>query len=125
MEMQMSGSYVAIVVVTGLIVVFIVLILLIWIVQIMGKIFSSIDKSKGNNPGDDAKKKIDTAVNNTPAPIVEDGISDEIVAVIAAAVASVMGTGYAIKSVKKSVDKSSSRRTAWGTQGVIENTRVF
>ncbi len=125
MEMQMSGSYVAIVVVTGLIVVFIVLILLIWIVQIMGKIFSSIDKSKGNNPGDAAKKKIDTAVNNTPAPIVEDGISDEIVAVIAAAVASVMGTGYAIKSVKKSVDKSSSRRTAWGTQGVIENTRVF
>ena len=51
--MQMEGSYVAAVVMTGLIVVFIGLIILIAFVWVMGKIFDAIkgNKDKKNDSG--------------------------------------------------------------------------
>ena len=124
--MQMEGSYVLTVVLTGISVVFLGLILLIFFVWLMGKIFDAI-KSNGKK-----KSETKTAVPETkatpasaPAPAmeVEDGISDEIVAVIAAAVAAMSGS-YTVKSVRKATAKS-SRRTAWGMQGVSVSTKVF
>lgn len=126
MEMQMEGSYVFIVVVTGLVVVFLGLVLLILFVWLMGKIFGQINKAKDNKKKAAAPVAEKTEVKATApvAPVVEDGISDEVVAVITAAVAAVMGTGCAIKSVKKAAAKT-SRRTAWGAQGISESTRAF
>lgn len=123
--MQMEGSYVLSVVLTGLTVVFVALILLIAFVWLMGKIFEAIGKSKSEKVEKKAapEKSIAPAQDSAPAPVVEDGISDEVVAVIAAAVASMSG-GFAVKSIKKSSAKT-SRRGAWGAQGVAENTRVF
>lgn len=126
MEMQMEGSYVFIVVVTGLVVVFLGLVLLILFVWLMGKIFGQINKAKENKKKAAAPTSDKTEVKAAvpAAPVVEDGISDEVVAVITAAVAAVMGTGCTVKSVKKAAAKT-SRRTAWGAQGISESTRAF
>lgn len=126
MEMQMEGSYVFIVVVTGLVVVFLGLVLLILFVWLMGKIFSQINKAKDNKKKAvvPASEKTEVKAAAPAAPVVEDGISDEVVAVITAAVAAVMGTGCTVKSVKKAAAKT-SRRTAWGAQGISESTRAF
>lgn len=120
MNMQMEGSYVLAVVMTGMIVVFIALILLIAFVSIMGKIFDSVNgkKEKKNNSLTEV-----AAPKAFPAMEIEDGISDEVVAVIAAAVASMSGN-FALKSVKR-VSAKSSRRGAWGVQGIAESTQVF
>lgn len=124
--MQMEGSYVAAVVMTGLIVVFIGLIILIAFVWVMGKIFDAIKGNK-DKKNDSGKKTEAVTVKapqaSAPAMQIEDGISDEIVAVIAAAVASMSGN-FAIKSVRKASPKT-SRRSAWGSQGIAESTRVF
>lgn len=124
--MQMEGSYVAAVVLTGLIVVFIALVILIVFVWVMGKIFDAFNGNKDKK--NDGGKKTEAVAVKTPqtsAPTmqIEDGISDEIVAVIAAAVASMSGN-FIVKSVRKASPKS-SRRSAWGAQGIAESTRVF
>ena len=103
------------VILTGFVVVFAVLILLIFIIAIYGKIVSSAQNK--------SKEKSAPA----PAPVQKvapsNGLTDEIVAVIAAAVDSTYGVGNAkIKSIKKS---PSSGRPAWGQVGVIDNTRPF
>lgn len=124
--MQMEGSYVLAVVLTGLIVVFIALVVLIAFVWLMGKIFESINSSKSKKKDDGKKTEaapIKAVQPAAPAMDIEEGISDEIVAVIAAAVASMSGN-FAIKSVRKASPKT-SRRSAWGTQGIAESTRVF
>lgn len=124
MDLKMEGSYIFTVVFTGLVVVFLGLIILIVCVKIMEQIFKLIDKAKASPKAPAPEKQPEAAKISAPAasaPEIEDGISDEIVAVIAAAVASMSG-GYALKSVKKS---RSSRRTAWGAQGVSESTRIF
>lgn len=118
--MQMEGSYVLTVVLTGISVVFLGLILLIFFVWLMGKIFDAI---KSNSKKEAETKTAVPETKAAPAMEVEDGISDEIVAVIAAAVAA-MSDSYTVKSVRKSTAKS-SRRTAWGIQGVNESTKVF
>lgn len=124
--MQMEGSYVLTVVLTGISVVFLGLILLIFFVWLMGKIFDAIksnSKKKAETKTAVPETKAAPASASAPAMEIEDGISDEIVAVIAAAVAA-MSDSYTVKSVRKSTAKS-SRRTAWGIQGVSESTKVF
>ena len=71
-------------------------------------------------------------VAETPAPVVAapvapaqtDGVSDEVVAVISAAVATMYGSSEKarIKSIKKSSDGG---RSAWAKAGVLDNTRPF
>lgn len=124
---NMDGAYVATVVLTGLIVVFLGLVLLIIFVWLMGKIFDSIEAKKKRS-SEVAPPVAETPVISTPvsavaAPETEDGISDEIIAVISAAVAA-MSDSYTVKSVKK-VSLKSSRRTAWGAQGISESTKAF
>ncbi|MCQ4021555.1 MULTISPECIES: OadG family transporter subunit [unclassified Ruminococcus] len=125
--------------ITGFVVVFAVLILLIFIIKIYGTIVSkalSVSQEKKAQKAAEKKKALEQeraqqskktspspAVSNAPAPTAQ-GISPEIVAVIAAAVDSTYGAGTAkITSIKKS--KSSNSRPAWGMAGVFENTRPF
>ncbi len=125
MEMQMEMSYVWAVVITGLVVVFLGLILLIAFISIVGKIFSAIDKSKKNKTVEFHSKTVDIAsVNNG-----FDAISDdtEVVAAIAAAVA-MMGiadnTTYKIKSIK-AANNARPSRNAWAMAGLNESTSPF
>lgn len=58
-----------------------------------------------------------------PLPMVNNGISDEVIAVIAAAVASMApeGTKYTVKSVKW----IRAQRPVWAAAGLAESTRPF
>lgn len=117
------------VILTGFVVVFSVLILLILIINL----YSFIVSKALNNDKKKKKQKIVETKNTSPVPKpvtskipaqkVDDGVSEEVVAVISAAVASMYG--YSEKAKIKSIKKSSGGRSAWANAGVLENTRPF
>lgn len=129
--------------ITGFTVVFAVLIVLIFIIKIYGtivtKALAASQERKARKAAEKQKAleqerkqqenvkaaKAAKAAEPAPAPtLASQGISPEIVAVIAAAVDSTYGTGGArITSIKKSQTPNS--RPAWGMAGVFENTRPF
>lgn len=110
------------VILTGLIVVFAVLILLTFLIWLFGKIVSSFtnDSKKKAEPAKTSEKPVTVVKSGT----VSGGISNEILAVIAAAVASLSeeeGKRYVVRGVKR----VSSGRPVWSTAGLLENTRPF
>ena len=119
---------VASVVITGIVVVFIALILLILLVSLYGKIFEKINNrsaAKAAALAEADKKEPAPAVTAAPAaPVIEDGIEEETVAVIMAAI-SAMSSTSGKNLVLKSVKTSKPQRSAWSSAGVIENTRPF
>lgn len=118
------------VVLTGFVVVFAVLILLIFIIKIYGGIVT-----KAQQTGKKKSKVIEKQKENiSPAPVIpatkvssaeakQDGISEEVVAVISAAVVSMYGSNE--KARIKSIKKSSGGRSAWANAGLLDNTRPF
>ncbi len=119
----MDWSYVFTVVLTGMVVVFLGLVLLIAAITIMGKIFEALRASKKDEKPAPATKP---APAPSPKPPVVSSLADddEVIAVIAAAVAAMAeadGTVYAIKSVKR----SAPRRNAWGAAARSEMTSSF
>lgn len=117
-----------VVVITGILLVFAVLILLYLIISFEGVIFTAIDNRK-----DAARKaKADSApapapkappvAKAQPAPKVQAGIPGEVIAAIAAAVACMEGgKKFAIRSVKR----AKKGRNAWSSAGVMSNTEPF
>lgn len=125
MEMQMEMSYVWAVVITGLVVVFLGLVLLIAFISLVGKIFSAIDKSKKNKNAEPTSKDAGVAsVDNVFSAVSDD---TEVVAAIAAAIA-MMGiadnTTYKIKSIK-AANNARPSRSAWAVAGLNESTSPF
>ncbi len=129
LSLAQKGITSAKVVLTGFVIVFAMLILLIFII----KIYSTI-VSKAQNAGKGKKKKsAKEEPVKSPAPVTakaaaavqtsEDGISDEVVAVISAAVATMYGSPS--KAKIKSIKKSNGGRSAWANAGVLDNTRPF
>lgn len=124
MEMQMEMSYVWAVVITGLVVVFLGLVLLIAFISIVGKIFTAIDKSKKN-------KTVESPAKDAGVTSVDNGFAasddTEVVAAIAAAVA-MMGiadnTTYKIKSIK-AANNARPSRNAWAMAGLNDSTSPF
>lgn len=120
------------VILTGFVVVFAVLLLLIFIIKIYSAI---VGKAQGTGKKTKKNKKVDEPSKPSPAvsavqtPVAaesaeaQDGIPEEVIAVISAAVAAVYGNDKKVRI--KSVKKSGSRRTAWANAGVLENTRPF
>ncbi len=112
------------VLVTGFVVVFAVLILLIGIIKIYSTIVYKAQnrpkKDKSNDDDDDTPKG--TPVAGVPmAGSSSNGISGDVLACIAAAVEMMYGQGSVrIKNIKKV-----SKRSAWGSAGVVSNTRPF
>ncbi|MCI8496709.1 MAG: OadG family protein [Clostridiales bacterium] len=113
------------VILTGLLVVFSVLILLTCLIWLFGKIVTAITggSKKKSEPvkATDSPVASKAAVQSAPA---NSGISNEILAVIAAAVASLSdetGRQYAVRGVKR----ASSGRPVWSAAGLLENTRPF
>lgn len=111
-------------VITGIIVVFLILAVLIGLLYVIS-FFSNL----GNK-----KKKETKAAAAAPAPvpapapvevIEEDEDDAEIIAVISAAIAAYTagdGKSYAIKKIKRAEKQP---RSSWGNAGVNENTRPF
>ena len=116
----------AMVILTGFVIVFAVLILLIFIIYGYGKIVY-----KAQNRNKENKKEQEVAVVEsvaaqpvaTPEPVANDGIPEEVIAVISAAVATMYGSNEKVKI--KSIKKSSGRRSAWANAGILDNTRPF
>ena len=109
---------------TGLVVVFAMLIFLTIVIKIYGSvIYNTTKKRRESN-----KPKVEAAPTPAPAPApapieVEEGISGEVVAAIAAAVYMTYGVSASrIRSVKRA---AANPRSLWGEAGRLENTRPF
>lgn len=110
----------------GLVVVFAALILLTLIFVLFGRVASAGSRSKQEEkPAAPApvSKAAPVAASPAPVPQVQSGISEEVVAAIAAAVACMTPDGkrYAVRSVRR----AGGDRSAWAAAGLAESTRPF
>ncbi len=114
---------------TGLVVVFVLLLVLIIAIKIYSTIVSKAQSKRENKKKaaidalNKSKEPDLTVIENTSdAEADEGGISDEIIAVIAAAVSSMYPqSSYTVKTVKR----AKNTRSAWSTAGLLESTRPF
>ena len=127
MTLAEKGILSAEVVLTGFVVVFAVLILLIVLISIYGAIVSGAEKSakkKQERKKAESLQPVVTTSVKTATPVNQtNGISDEIVAVISAAVYSMYGSKEKVKIT--SIKKSNGGRSSWANAGVLNNTRPF
>ncbi|MGN0667092.1 MAG: OadG family protein [Huintestinicola sp.] len=129
--MQMEWDYVGAVVFSGLVIVFLGLVLLIAAVKIMGWVFDALKKPKNTEKSvkqEASAAKAESVPAPQAAPAAANGISDEIIAVIAAAVAAIgasEGKQLAIKSVRKTGASGRRGRNPWASAAASENTRSF
>ena len=128
----------AITTITGIVLVFAMLLFLVFVLWLFGVVAKAATKSaekkamkaKAMKAKADLSKQISEEAPKTDLNEVvssssaDDGISGEVVAAIAAAI-SVMYSGTGKKPVIKSVKKSGSRRSAWASAGIADNTRSF
>lgn len=127
----MDWGFTIAVVITGIVVVFVVLSVLVMLCSGMGAFFSTENQAPPKVEPI-AQPKI-TEEQPTTTPIIEDGISQEVVAAISASLAVIMGeenANYKITSVKHAKNTSSQNvkgmgRNAWASAGFAENTRPF
>ena len=113
-----------VVVVVGISLVFLILLLLTFIITLQGKFFDRLTKSKAAKQAAAAPAAAPAAPPKPaacPAPVVEEGVPPEVVAVIAAAVASMDGGKYTLRSLTRAKDG----RGAWGLAGVRHDTDPF
>lgn len=116
--------------ITGFVVVFAVLILLILLITVYGTIVSKAEKAIADKKAakEEAKKSAevvtvaDVPPVQTATPVATNGIPDEVIAVIAAAVDAMYGQG-AVKV--KSIKRVPQSRPVWSTAGIMDNTRPF
>lgn len=125
------------VVLVGLVVVFAALVVLIFFVWLMGKIFVALDTKKKKAQEEkeqDNRRQAQQAMDNqakadqaaTAAAQVEEGIPPEVVAAISAAVAVTMeqsapGVSYTIQRVQR----AGTGRSAWGNAGLAAQLSPF
>lgn len=128
---ESKGMLMAVVTASGILIVFLILVLLIFIFYAYGGIFQAVtasgEKKKAAKAAAEAAKAASeksAEAEPTPAAELADGeIPGEIIAVIAAAVASMSdGKSYIVKKVKRA---PVSGRSAWAASGIFENTRPF
>ena len=111
---------------TGFVVVFLVLFLLIGIIMLYSSIVRAAEggtKKKEKKIEKPAEEITAQPAQQEEAPVSDGEIPEEIIAVIAAAVDSMYGAGASSRI--KSVKKTASSRSAWGNAGVFQNTRPF
>ena len=127
-----KGMLSANIVITGLVVVFAVLLVLILCIRLFGTVLNGLSSKQSAKKREPAKAaplpsplpKISAPVYSV-SPTLHDGnvIPEEIIAVISAAVMSVTGGQGAIRSIRESHQKGV--RPAWSTAGLLESTRPF
>lgn len=115
----------ALVTLTGFVIVFAVLILLIIIIKIYSTIvYNAENRNKKKTENVQQASVVEPVVTQPIAePVANDGIPEEVIAVISAAVATMYGSKEKVKI--KSIKKSSGGRSAWANAGILDNTRPF
>ena len=115
----MDLGFDVVVTITGIVLVFLILILLMAIITLEGKIFDSMNAKK--KAAKEATKAPAAPVQQAaaaPAPQVEEGIPGDVIAAIMAAIHA-MGNGkYTLKAVRRS-------KNGWGNAGVNDTTAPF
>ena len=110
---------------TGFVVVFTVLLLLICVIKLYGTIVYNIQTKKSKEVAtNDANTKQEIVVSGVQSAEIKQSSTDdlEVVAAISAAVYSLYSSSNVkIKSIRKRKEKSS----AWRSVGVMDNTRPF
>ena len=108
---------------TGIVLVFLILVLLMAIITLEGKIFDSMNAKKkaakeaAKAPAAKPAAPVQQAAA-APAPQVEEGIPGDVVAAIMAAIHA-MGNGkYTLRAVRRS-------KNGWGNAGVNDTTAPF
>ena len=119
----MDLGFDVVVTITGIVLVFLILVLLMAIIALEGKIFDSMAAKKkaakeaAQAPAA-AKPAAPVQQAAAPAPQVEEGIPGEVVAAIMAAIHA-MGNGkYTLKAVRRG-------KNGWGKAGVNDTTAPF
>ena len=109
----MDLGFDVVVTITGIVLVFLILILLMAIITLEGKIFDSMNAKKKA-----AKEAAKAPAVQPAAPQVEEGIPGDVIAAIMAAIHA-MGNGkYTLKAVRRS-------KNGWGNAGVNDTTAPF
>ena len=108
--------------ITGIVLVFAILVLLMAIITLEGKIFDGMNArkaaAKAAPKAPAAKPVAPVQQAAAPAPVVEEGIPGDVVAAIMAAIHA-MGNGkYTLKAVRRS-------KNGWGKAGVNDTTAPF
>ena len=123
------GELSAITTITGLVIVFAMLLLLVFMICIFGWVSKAVKKDGSKKDGTSAPKKEKKAVNQpapkaapVSAPATAD--DDEIIAVISAAVA-MMYEGTGKTAIVRSIRPAVSGRSAWANAGIRDNVRAF
>ena len=119
----MDLGFDVVVTITGIVLVFLILILLMAIITLEGKIFDSMKAKKkaakeaAKAPAVQPAAPVQQAAA-APAPQVEEGIAGDVIAAIMAAIHA-MGNGkYTLKAVRRS-------KNGWGNAGVNDTTAPF
>ena len=110
--------------ITGIVLVFLILVLLMTIITLEGKIFDALNAKKkaakeaAKAPAAKPAAPVQPAAATAPAPQVEEGIPGDVVAAIMAAIHA-MGNGkYTLKAVRRGAN-------GWGKAGVNDTTAPF
>ncbi len=128
----MNLGYDIVVTVTGVVLVFAVLVLLMLIIMLEGKIFDLLDtkrnaKMKAAQLQEEEKRAAASPAQVASAapeqPDVEEGIPGEVVAAIAAAIHALGGGKYTLRAVRRA--GHGKGRGAWGSAGVADATEPF
>ena len=119
----MDLGFDVVVTITGIVLVFLILILLMAIITLEGKIFDSMNAKKkaakeaAKAPAVQPAAPVQQAAA-APAPQVEEVIPGDVIAAIMAAIHA-MGNGkYTLKAVRRS-------KNGWGNAGVNDTTAPF
>ena len=119
----MDLGFDVVVTITGIVLVFLILILLMAIITLEGKIFDSMNAKKkaakeaAKAPAAQPAAPVQQAAA-APAPQVEEGIPGDVIAAIMAAIHA-MGNGkYTLKAGRRS-------KNGWGNAGVNDTTAPF
>ena len=119
----MDLGFDVVVTITGIVLVFLILILLMAIITLEVKIFDSMNAKKkaakeaAKAPAVQPAAPVQQAAA-APAPQVEEGIPGDVIAAIMAAIHA-MGNGkYTLKAVRRS-------KNGWGNAGVNDTTAPF
>ena len=119
----MDLGFDVVVTITGIVLVFLILILLMASITLEGKIFDSMNAKKkaakeaAKAPAAQPAAPVQQAAA-APAPQVEEGIPGDVIAAIMAAIHA-MGNGkYTLKAVRRS-------KNGWGNAGVNDTTAPF
>ncbi len=117
----MDLGFDVVVTLTGIVLVFLILVLLMAIITLEGKIFDGLaskKKAAASKPAAPAKPAAPVQQAAAPAPQVEEGIPGDVVAAIMAAIYA-MGNGkYTLKAVRRGTN-------GWGKAGVNDTTAPF